>query len=494
MSTHDRDHLLSQHKEELRIQQQVAFASGLFQGDLTIRTILESLAEGVVVVDSSGTILLVNARAEQMFGYQEKVLIGQPHAVLIPERFRMDHEMHEAHFFSKPTIRQMGQLLELTGRRQDGSEFPLEISLSFIETINGVLVMALISDISLRKQAEQAIIESEALYRGIGESIDYGIWICAPDGRNIYASESFLSMLGITQEQFSDFGWKDVLHPDDTERTIKKWQECVLTGCTWNDEQRYRCKDGQWHYVLVRGVPIRNKRGEITKWAGINLDISHLKRIEDQLKISIAEKDAMMREIHHRVKNNLQVISSLVSLQAENLTDERIREEFNEVRDRVRSMSLIHEKLYQTDNFAQLNFADYATSLLHHLWHSHGALTTKIGLKLQLAPVMLPIEAAVPCGLILNELIINSLKHAFPNNSSGEVTVNLVYDPATDAICLRVHDNGVGLPVGMDWRRAKSLGLRLVQILVKQLHGTVETGTDPGAEFRINFFLNKFNS
>jgi PAS domain S-box-containing protein len=144
-------------EQESRIQRQVAFASGLFQGDVTIRTFLESLAEGVVIIDNLGTILLVNDRAEQMFGYPKKEIVGKPHAVLLPERFRKAHEEHVAHFFEEPKIRSMGLGLELVGCRRDGSEFPVEISLSFLETINGRLALAFISDITRRKEAEQAL-------------------------------------------------------------------------------------------------------------------------------------------------------------------------------------------------------------------------------------------------------------------------------------------------------------------------------------------------
>ena len=160
------------------IHNQIAFASGLFQGDVTIRTLLESLAEGVVIIDSSGTILLVNAYAEQLFGYAKGDLVGKPHAVLIPERFRKVHEEHQAHFFAEPKIRPMGLLLDLAGLHQDGSEFPLEISLSFLETINGIFVLAFISDITLRKQLEARLRESDELFRIQVECVkDYAIFM-----------------------------------------------------------------------------------------------------------------------------------------------------------------------------------------------------------------------------------------------------------------------------------------------------------------------------
>lgn len=135
-------------------------------------------------------------------------------------------------------------------------------------------------EITERKRAELALQNSESLYRAIGETINYGIWVCKPDGRNIYASKSFLNLVGITQQQCSDFGWGDVLHPDDAERTIAAWKECVRTEGTWEIEHRYRGVDGQWHPILARGVPVRDDAGTILYWAGINLDISRIKEAE----------------------------------------------------------------------------------------------------------------------------------------------------------------------------------------------------------------------
>jgi len=153
-------------------------------------------------------------------------------------------------------------------------------------------------DITEHKSAQKALRESERIYRAIGESIDYGVWVCAPDGRNIYASDSFLKLVGISQEQCSDFGWADVLHPDDAERTTAAWKECVRTGGTWDIEHRFRGADGQWHAVLARGVPVKNENGEILCWAGINLDISRLKQTEQAL-----------REAHERLRKIMGSIS-----------------------------------------------------------------------------------------------------------------------------------------------------------------------------------------
>ena len=143
-----------------------------------------------------------------------------------------------------------------------------------------------IADITSGKEVETALRNSERMYRAIGESIDYGIWVCDPQGRNIYASESFLNLVGLTQEQCAEFGWGEVLHPDDAEQTIAAWDQCVRTGDAWDIEHRFRGVDGQWHPILARGVPVRNDGGEIIAWVGINLDISELKQVENDLRES----------------------------------------------------------------------------------------------------------------------------------------------------------------------------------------------------------------
>jgi len=176
----------------------------------------------------------------------------------------------------------------------------------------------------------------------------------------------------------------------------------------------------------------------------------------------------------------------MVSLQAGEAADDSIREVLQDVTNRVRSMALVHEKLYQSADLAHVDFAEYAESLIHYLWRAYRTTAAGVQLSLELEAVGIPIHAAVPCGLILNELAANALKHAFPGGRGGTVTVSLRAE-AGGRVCLRVRDNGIGLPAGFDWRSGKTLGLHLVQMFAEQIGADVHVASQPGTEFTVAF-------
>lgn len=215
-------------------------------------------------------------------------------------------------------------------------------------------------------------------------------------------------------------------------------------------------------------------------------EIIERKRAEEQIKTSLKEKEMLLQEIHHRVKNNLQVISSLLHLQAGYVEDPAVREIFQESQNRVRSMALVHEKLYRSHDLARIDLADYIRNLATFLFRSYSATAGRVTIDIQTDDVFLGINAAVPCGLILNELISNALKHAFPDGRSGVLQVQLrsVND---QNLTLIVRDNGIGFPANFDLANTTSLGMQLVDTLVNQLDGTLEVLSVEGAEFKITF-------
>lgn len=190
-----------------------------------------------------------------------------------------------------------GQTLEVT--RGDGRTVSLLVNAAPLYDAQGRPrgAVGAFVDISEHRRAEETLRRSDRVYRAIGESIDHGVWICEPDGRNSYASPSFLRLVGLTQEQCSNFGWGEVLHPEDAERTIAAWKECVRTGGVWDIEHRFRGVDEQWHPILARGVPVRDEEGRIVCWAGINLDISKLKQAEAELRNHALELKAANEEL-----------------------------------------------------------------------------------------------------------------------------------------------------------------------------------------------------
>ena len=209
------------------------------------------------------------------------------------------------------------------------------------------------------------------------------------------------------------------------------------------------------------------------------------KQAEKELRIALQEKEILLREIHHRVKNNLQVISSLLYLQERYIEDERYKYIFKDTRNRIKSMALIHDRLCHSPNLSNINFAEYIKDTANTLLQSYKT-PDKIILSIDVEDIVISIESAVPCGLILNELISNSLKHAFPEGKEGEIQLSF-YRSAAGLITLMVSDNGVGFPNDFDFKDSKSLGMKLINLLVHQINGTLELDRTGGTSFKISF-------
>jgi PAS domain S-box-containing protein len=231
---------------------------------------------------------------------------------------------------------------------------------------------------------------------------------------------------------------------------------------------------------------IDQKSGEMKGAIEYIRDITERKAAEDRLQASLSEKEVLLREVHHRVKNNMQVISSLLNLQSRRIQDPDVLEMFRESQRRIRSMALIHERLYQSSDLSRIEFSQYLRNLATHLFHSYQVSSDRVRLRLDTEEVFLNINTAIPCGLIVNELVSNALKHGFPEGRTGEVAVEL-HRVAGDGYVVRVRDDGVGFPQALDYRRTETLGMQIVNTLVNQLDGTIELVRDKGTGFAISF-------
>ena len=234
---------------------------------------------GYLTLNRDGTIKAVNFTGASFLGSDRSLLLGRRFGLFVTEECRSVFN----DFLDMVFINTNSKSCEVELMEKDGN-VPLIVQVEARSDETGQQCRLALVDITERKRSERALQESERTYRAIGESIDYGVWVCAPDGRNTYASDSFLNLIGISQEQCSDFGWGAVLHPDDAERTIEAWKECVRVGGNWDREHRFLGVDGQWHPILARGVPVRDDQGNITSWAGFNLDISRIKAAENKLR------------------------------------------------------------------------------------------------------------------------------------------------------------------------------------------------------------------
>jgi PAS domain S-box-containing protein len=292
-----------------------------------------------------------------MFGHRRNEMIDQPIEILIPERFARHHVGYRSGYISAPHTRPMGMGLELFGKRKDGTEFPVDIMLSPLESDQGSLTLAVIRDATERKRIETQAREAKEMY---------------------------------------------------------------------------------------------------------------------------------FKEVHHRVKNNLQVISSLLFLQSTYTIDPNILEILKESQSRVKSIALIHEKLYRSPELVRIDFAEYVRDLVADLFRTYGVHQENINLQTIVSDVNLEVDTAIPCGLIINELVSNALKYAFPPGRSGEISIELT-PTAENEFLLIVRDDGVVLPKDFDWRASNTLGLKLVTDLTMQLDGTVEVDAGRGTTFRITF-------
>jgi PAS domain S-box-containing protein len=339
------------------------------------------------------------------------------------------------------------------------------------------------------RPSEALLHVAEARYRALVEQIPAVTFMATLDSglNEVYVSPQIEGLLGFAQEEWmsNPVLWFRQLHPDDMELWNQEFARGCSTGGPFRAECRFIARDGSVVWVHGEARLIRDEHGRPVLLQGVAFDITESKRAEEIVKASLREKEMLLKEIHHRVKNNLQITSSLLRLQAARIPVTEAQQFLRESQDRIRSMALVHEMLYRSHDLARVDFGEYARSLVQQLLRSYGADARRVKHIIDVEHILLGVDEAVPCGLMINELVANSLKHAFPANRAGTIWVRMEAD---DRRCrLRVGDDGVGFPEGVDFRQTQTLGLQLVRTLTDQLAGTISSSREGGTEFTISF-------
>jgi PAS domain S-box-containing protein len=337
------------------------------------------------------------------------------------------------------------------------------------------------------KAAVAALIESEEKYRSLSESLPDLVFEMDSEGKITYANKLTLDTFGYSNNEIlnDNIRLDDVVVKSELEASKKMFGQ-ILEGKIYSEERTFVRKDGsrfigEIHFSLIY------EQEKVSRVRGVIRDITERKAVEEQIKASLKEKEVLLREIHHRVKNNLQVVSSMLNLHTQITKDKATVDVLSESRNRIEVMALIHSQLYESSNLSEINMKRFVDKLLRQLLQSYSVQDIAITPVVCVFDRPFPISIATPVGLIINELFSNVLKHAFDKRKKGKIEF-ILNESEKGKINLIVSDDGVGLPEGFDINATKTLGLRLVKILVEnQLQGNLEIISNKGTTFNIEF-------
>ncbi len=456
------------------IEHQVAMEKMLMQGQKQYRLLVENLHEGIWTIDREGHTDFVNPRMADMLGYEPEEMNGrhlfdfmddqgvQIAKMLLIRRQQGIDEQHDFEFMHKNGSRVFASLETTILHDEDG---------------NYAGALAAVSDITARKQMEREVREREERYKLITGSIRDMFFCLDGDLVCTFWNRASEEISGIPGEKALGRPITE-LFPDMAGAPVTEFYRRVYeTGEPGVQVISYPIK-GKERFFEIRAYPLE---GGLSVFS---TDITEKRESEERLKHSLAEKELLLREIHHRVKNNMQVISSLIDLHSDFITDGPALEVFEETKNRIRTMAIVHEQLYRSHDFSMIDFRDYMVQLTESVHNTYYDLNKDITMRSEISEVHLSIDQAIPCALIANELVSNAYKHAYPEGG-GEIVISMEIE---GGFCrLTVSDHGAGLPEGFDMEGAETMGMQLVTALIDQLDGTVTVDGGEGTSITVLF-------
>jgi PAS domain S-box-containing protein len=362
-----------------------------------------------------------------------------------------------------------------------------EIFLTNLKRKNGEIhgVLGLIKDVTEDMKWKEELAVQKIYFSQLFENSPQAIVVLDSQGKIVNINNEFEKLFQYRIEEVKGIDIKELIVPPDDYEASSAILEKVSKGEIAKIECIRNRKDGLKVNVNVLYYPVSLGDDKVGLYA-IYTDITSRKQHEEQIKNSLLEKEILLKEVHHRVKNNLQIIASLLNFQSKFISDPSALNMFKESQSRVKSISLIHEKLYQTKDLSRIEFAGYIKSLVTHLFLNFDIKPDKVGFSVNANNLFLSVDTAIPCGLIVNELVTNSLKYAFPDDRKGQITINLNYNNLNEYE-LMIKDNGISLPENIKIGNTETLGLQLIKTLTTQLDAQVDIIRDNGTTFLIKF-------
>lgn len=452
------------------------------------RQLIENSLQGIVIIQDL-KIVYSNESFAKITGYStEELLSFEPEQVM-----NLVHPDDRKIVWDNFRKRMAGFAIEphyqFRGLKKDGEVRTLDLYVNKIDYEGKLAIQGLILDITDQMTAQDSLKERTSFIETILNNLPIGIAVNEIDtGKLTFINKEFQEISGWRKDEIPDlkkFFKKSLNDPGQRKNVSSKIKSDIKDkkpeDLFW-DSIEIESKKGDKKFISTKTIPLYDQNLTILTVQ----DTTERIKAEMELQGSLKEKEILLREIHHRVKNNLQTISSLLDLQAESITDPKSREAFRSSQGRIRSMALIHERLYKSENLSRIKARDYISNIMEYLETTYDSRSGNVLLETSVQDIFLSLDVAIPCGLIINELVSNSMKYAFTNASSGRISVSLIFDTLNHLV-LSVEDNGSGIPPDISIENSKSLGLQLVNLLVKQINGKININNAGGASIKISF-------